>query len=134
MGAPAPPCARPARRLAFSPPVHAVGAMHPPASTSTPPPAARRSRGRRAACIGVAALLGWGLMLSTPTRLAQAAVPNDAVVLNLSGSLTAMSSAPAFSPAFSASNTDYAIYCKSGENIITQTCARDPPPDAPVRL
>src|SRR5207253_8624386 len=108
MGAPAPSCAWPARRLAFSPPVHAVGAMHSPASTSTPPPAARRRQWRRAACIGVAVLLGWGLMLSTPTRLAQASVPNDAVVVNLSGSLTAMSSAPAFTPAFSVANTDYA--------------------------
>ena len=73
-------------------------------------------------------------MLSTPTRLAQAAVPNDAVVVNLSGSLTAMSSAPAFSPAFSVANTDYAIYCKSGVNIITLTFGGVHPANATVSL
>jgi Arylsulfotransferase (ASST)/Repeat of unknown function (DUF346) len=59
------------------------------------------------------------IVLAPRTNLAAASVPNDQVTVSVSGSLTSMSSNPAFFPAFTPSTTDYAIHCESGVNIVT---------------
>jgi hypothetical protein len=68
--------------------------------------------------LGVAALVA-SFLVSVSPKPAQAAEPNDQVVINVSGSLSAMSSNPSFRPAFSPSTHDYAIHCQSGVNIVT---------------
>jgi hypothetical protein len=65
-----------------------------------------------------AAVVAGGLVLVVAPA-AQATVPNDQVVVSVSGSLSSMTSSPAFHPAFSPTTQDYAIYCQPGVNVIS---------------
>jgi hypothetical protein len=64
--------------------------------------------------------VGVGLVVVSIPK-AQATIPNDQRVVSVSGSLTSMTSDPPFQPAFSPSIQDYAVYCKSGVNLISFT-------------
>ncbi len=74
------------------------------------------------------------IVLAPKPNLATASVPNDQVTVRVSGSLTSMSSNPAFSPTFSPTTTDYAIYCQSGVNVVTLDLGGVRPATAKVSL
>ncbi len=82
--------------------------------------------------IATAVLSGWVLSLSAVGS--EASTPNDEVAISVSGSITSMSSSPAFFPAFSPSTHDYAIYCKSGVNVASFAFGGVTPSTATVSL
>ncbi len=61
-------------------------------------------------------------------------MPNDEVVVTVSGSLSALTTTPSFSPAFSTSIHDYVIYCQSGVNTISFGFGGVTPTNATVSL
>jgi len=84
--------------------------------------------------VAIATILLSGLVLALPAADSGASIPNDQVTIGVSGSVTSMSSSPAFFPAFAASTHDYAIYCKSGVNVVSFTFGGVTPSTATVSL
>ena len=82
----------------------------------------------------MAVILVSGLFSALTTKGAQATVPDDQVTVAVSGSLSSMTSSPSFLPVFSPATHDYALYCRSGVNIISLSFADVTPAVASVSL
>jgi hypothetical protein len=88
----------------------------------------------RLSTLGVVASVVTGLVFAVSAAPARATIPNDQVIVTVTGALSGMTSSPSFSPAFSPSVHDYAIYCQSGVNVISFTFGGVTPGSATVSL